>query len=210
MTEARPEMPVRANTQLRPAKLAACLMATIAGLGATASYAQSAGPCGHPGVRKTVISIAQDQYRKIEGRDDQLIEAVQEAISAYVAKQIGQPFLSDTDWNLFIAGNEAVADAASAALTNPAIDLIGIEQLTQGQSSGAAECRGRLILDVAFPAQPLSVHADKFNRATQQSEPYPFVVKPKAIHIDGYQIPIQYLIRPKDGQTQILVYGLPQ
>lgn len=210
MTEPRPEMPIRANIRLRPTVLTACLMAIIAGLGAAPSYAQSAGPCGHPGIRKTVISIAQDQYRKIEGADDQLVEAAQEAISAYVAKQIGQPFLSDTDWALFIGDNEAFADAFSTALANPAIDLIGIEQLTQGQSSGAAECRGRLILDVAFPAQPLSVHADAFNKAMQQREPYPFVVKPNAIHIDGYQIPIQYLIRPKGGQTQVLVYGLPQ
>lgn len=209
MAEHRPETPKWATSEACVFHSAAGLIALAAGLMAFPAYPQQVSRCDHPGVRNTVVAIVKERYRKLEGNDDGLGTAVYEAISTYVAEQTSAPFPNPSDTLIFLARNESFTEAANQAASNPAVDLIGIEPLTRNTGSGPAECRARLLLDVAFPDRAINAKAEKFNRATQTPEPYTFTVKPRAIRVEGYQVPIRYVLRPKDGNTQVLVYGLP-
>lgn len=209
MTEHRPETPKWAIPKACAFHSAAGLIALAAGLTTFPAYSQLANRCDHPSVRNTVIAIVKERYRKLEGNDDGLGGAVYQAISTYVAEQSGVPFPNPNDTLIFLARNESFTDAANQAARNPSVDLIGIEPLTRNSGSGTAECRARLLLDVAFPDRAINAKTEKFNRATQTPEPYTFTVKPRAIRVDGYQVPIRYVLRPKDGDVQVLVYGLP-
>ncbi|MFN4311817.1 MAG: hypothetical protein ACK4FK_14635 [Ferrovibrio sp.] len=209
MAEHRPETPKWATPKACVLNSAAALIALAAGLVTFPAYSQQAHRCDQPSVRNTVIAIVKERYRKLEGNDDGLGAEVYKAISTYVAEQNGAPFPNSNDTLIFLARNESFIEAANRAASNPSVDLIGIEPLMRNTGSGPTECRARLLLDVALPDRAINAKAEKFNRATQTPEPYTFTIKPRTIRVEGFQVPIRYVLRPKGGDTQVLVYGLP-
>lgn len=209
MGQHRPETAMWATPKAYASHSAASLVALAAGLLAISAYSQQADRCDDPNIRNTVIAIAKERYRKLEGNDDGLGAAVYEAISTYVAEQTGLPAPNPNDTLVFLARNGSFTNAANQAASNPSVDLIGIEPQKGNIGSGPAECRARLLLDVVFPDRAIAAKTEKFNRATQTPEPYTITVKPRAIRVEGYQVPVRYVLRTKDGDTQVLVYGLP-